>query len=292
MTSEVSSSALYDTEIQVFVKSHFIKKIITMHVKYGSTWDEFVKGYVQKLGEYEIKYSLDNFCEDFYGEFRVTSFNRRFKYNDFKDYRLCDMGLDNDKEIQFKKIIKEVPDTVGEKVLYNVFNHILTNFNFRDQQIIVSNNSFNITYCIDKNIKQQWQLNHIDKTKDDIIIVLWDKAFFHSLSENNVQIYNYIKLKELVYPNDKIRIYKKEKNQPIEMTEHITKNKLEYYERLNSLTSEMNLTDKQITWYVINFNDTNILPFNSIIQKVFSDKHISTDIATFCYFCGDKYRID
>ena len=266
MTTQIDNKSLYETEIQLFVKSPFINKIIILHVKYGNTWAELVEDYVNHLKLYGVQYSLDNFCEDFYGEFRVTSSNKRFKYNDFKDSKLIDIGLDKDKEIVFKKILKEIPDTIGEKVFYAVFKFLLNEYDQIKQQIIVSNNSFNVTDSIEKNIRQQWQLRHIDSSKDEIIIVLWDKAFFSHLSENYNQVYNYIKLKETTFPNDKIRIFKKEKNEPIEMTNGLSEKKIKYFETLKSLISETNFTDKQITWYVINFNDTRLSPFDSIIN--------------------------
>lgn len=292
MTTQIENQSLYETEIQVFVKSPFIKKIITLFVKNGSTWGELVEEYVKHFKLNDVQYSLDNFCEDFYGEFRVTSFNRRFKYNDFKDSKLIDIGLEKDKEIMFKKIPKEIPDTIGEKVLYAVFTILLNEYDPRKQQIIVSNNSFNVTDSVEKNIRQQWQLRHINKSKEEIIIVLWDKAFFNSLSENYNQVYDYIKLKETTFPNDKIRIFKKDKNDPVEMTKGLSERKIKYFETLKYLISENNFTDKKITWYVINFNDTSLLPFDSIIKKVFSDKKIPTDLVTFSYFSGDRYYID
>lgn len=292
MTTVNIQSELYEKELQIFIKSPFLKKIITMVVKNGDTWGELVNNYVKILIENDVKYSLENFKEDFYGEFRVTSFNRRFKFDVYKEWKLCDMGLEKDKQIEFKKLLKEIPDEIGKDVITKVFNHLIDNFNSSNQQIIVSNNSFNVTEVVEKNIRQQWQPRYISSMKDELIIILWDKAFFHPRAENRRQIYDYVKLKELTVPNDKIRIFCKEKKEPIEMTPDVTENKAKYFEILKQLISEKNLTDKQITWYVINFNDTTLLPFNSIIEKIFSDKKTDSNMITYCYFCGERYHIN
>jgi hypothetical protein len=227
----------------------------------------------------------------------VNTVRKRLLFNDYKTYKLKHFGIYSfydSKEIEFKGISKICPDIEGVRKLTILFNNLINKIDLDTTEIIVSNNSFNVTDSVKKNIIQQWQPNFIDPNKKETIIILWDFAFFNPLCEESKrQFYDFINVKEIKNEfHGKIRTFIKEENESIILKDSLSEEKINYFKELENIIEKKNLVKKRIIWHVVNFTDTEKLSFNNIITKIFTEKQLDpNNYIKFCYFCGATYLI-
>jgi hypothetical protein len=304
MTSLVSENENnYYRKINILVKSP-IKSMVCLYLHQNNTWEELIDEFLKVINKNELVCSKEKFIDNFYGDIMVNTVRKRLLFNDYKTYKLKDFGIHSfydSKEIEFKGISKICPDIEGVRKLTILFNNLISKINrdttefFNTTEIIVSNNSFNVTDSVKKNIIQQWQPNFIDPDKKETIIILWDFAFFNPICEENKrQFYDFINVKEIKNEfQGKIRTFIKEKNESIKLIDSFSEEKNDYLKELENIIETKNLVKKRITWHVVNFTDTEKLSFNNIITKIFAENKLDPNqYIKFCYFCGVPYFIN
>lgn len=297
MTSLASEDEnTYYKKINILIKSP-IKNTVCIYLKINNTWEELIDEYLKVINKNELVCSKEKFIDNFYGEIMLNNIRKRLLFNDYKNYKLKDFGIYSfydSKEIEFKGISKICPDIEGAKQLTLLFNKLINTIDFDTTEIIVSNTSFNITNSVKKNIIQQWQPNFIDPNKKEIIIILWDFAFFNPLCEKSErQFYNFINVKEIKNNyQGKIKTFIKEANESINLIDNLSEEKNNYFKELENFIEKKNLVEKRIIWHVVNFTDTQKMPFNNIITKIFTDNKLDVnECVKLSYFCGIQYFI-
>jgi hypothetical protein len=297
MTSLVSENENnYYRKINILVKSP-IKSMVCLYLHQNNTWEELIDEFLKVINKNELVCSKEKFIDNFYGDIMVNTVRKRLLFNDYKTYKLKDFGIYSfydSKEIEFKAISKICPDIEGVRKLTILFNNLINKINRDTTEIIVSNNSFNVTDSVKKNIIQQWQPNFIDPNKKETIIILWDFAFFNPLCEESKrQFYDFINVKEIKNEfHGKIRTFIKEENESIILKDSLSEEKINYFKELENIIEKKNLVKKRIIWHVVNFTDTEKLSFNNIITKIFTEKQLDpNNYIKFCYFCGVTYLI-
>jgi hypothetical protein len=290
----------YYRKINILIKSP-IKSIVCIYLHQNNTWEELIDEFLKVINKNDLVCSKEKFIDNFYGDIMVNTIRKRLLFNDYKNFKLKDFGIHSfydSKEIEFKAISKICPDIEGVIKLTTLFNTLINKVTtelFNTTEIIVSNNSFNVTDVVKKNIIQQWQPNFIDPNKKETIIILWDFAFFNPICEESKrQFYDFINVKEIKNEfQGKIKTFIKEKNESIILRDNFSKEKIDYFKELENIIEKKNLVKKRITWYVVNFTDTEKLSFNDIITKIFTEKKLDpNEYIKFCYFCGLPYYIN
>jgi len=284
----------YYRKINILIKSP-IKGTVCVYLHQNNTWEELIDEFLKVINKNELVCSKEKFIDNFYGDIMINTTRKRLLFNDYKDYTLKEFGIHSfydSKEIEFKGISKICPDIEGVRKLSILFNNLINKVNLDATEIIVSNNSFNVTDVVKKNIIQQWQPNYIDPNKKETVIILWDFAFFNPLCEESKrQFYDFINVKEVNNEfQGKIKTFIKEKNQPIVLKDNLSEEKINYFKELENFIEKKNLVKKKITWYVVNFTDTEKLSFNNIITKIFVENEVDPNkYIKFCYFSGVSY---
>lgn len=291
----------YYRKINILIKSP-IKSIVCVYLHQNNTWEELIDEFLKIINKTELVCSKEKFIDNFYGDIIINTIRKRLLFNDYKNYKLKDFGIHSfydSKEIEFKGISKICPDIEGVRKLNILFGNLINKMNkdsefLNTTEIIVSNNSFNVTDSVKKNIIQQWQPNYIDPNKKNTIIILWDFAFFNPICEENKrQFYDFIHVKEIKNEfQEKIKTFVKEKNELIILKDNLSEEKINYFKELEYIIEKKNLVKKRITWYVVNFTDTEKLSFNNIITKIFAENELDpNEYIKFCYFSGISYLI-
>lgn len=210
---------------------------------------------------------------------------------------LSDYNIQNNDIFVLELNPKITIDKEGVYILETLFNFMIDSHNPNKQTIIsLMSKVIEPNHHI-KNITQQFQPQIIDMSKDEIQIILIDRDF-HKLEFPPFDFFDLLSLVEEpfeVIDSNKIRNFTKEMGRPLEL------NKIpSYYDSIGfesesylKILDSLNLTNKKLTWYVINYSITSDAQVKDILKKTCVEKGIEeSDIVNYfnyCSFEGDCY---